>query len=216
MLLIGISGVVFAQETEKKDTPVVEQEKFNTVFSDVKLSRIGGWGSPVFKVANFAAGFNGPFGLIVGGEGGVILDRSFYIGVAGYGLVTDLDKYHITNVLPTGNNVNLSYGGLIFKYHFFPKSAVNFSIGTLVGAGAYGNSIPHKSGTPGSNMANSMNPSFTAEPEIYMFINLAKFCRFGVGGSYRFLIDDGNNRAGLTAVNMWGYSINIMFQFGRF
>jgi hypothetical protein len=213
---VAVSGTVFAQETEKKETPVVEQEKFNTLFSDVKPGRLGGWGSPVLKLVNFAPGFNGPFGLMVGGEGGLIINRSFYIGGAGYSFVTDMDKYQITGA-PTGYNVHLSYGGLIFKYHFFPTSVVNFSIGTVLGAGAYGSSVPKS-----TSMMNSSSPVFVAEPEIYMYINLAKFCRFGVGGSYRFLLDDTISKNGfqstngnLIAGNMWGYSINILFQFGR-
>ncbi len=214
ILFLGVSGAVFAQETEKKDTPVVEEEKFNTLFSNVKPGsvKIGGWGSPVLKLVNFAPGFNGPFGLMVGGEGGLIINRYFYIGGAGYSFVTDMDKYQITGA-PTGSNVHLSYGGLIFKVHFFPTSAVNFSLGTVVGGGTYGNAVP-KSAT--SMMNNASSPVFVAEPEIYMYLNLAKFCRFGIGGSYRFLADDGLPKAGLAATNLWGYSINILFQFGRF
>lgn len=216
IIAAAVSGSVFAQETEKKETPVVEQEKFNTLFSDVKPSRLGGWGSPVLKLVNFAPGFNGPFGLMIGGEGGLIINRSFYIGVSGYSFVTDMDRAHVISA-PTGRNVHLSFGGLIFKYHFFPTSVVNFSLGTVIGAGAYGSAIPKS-----KSMMNSTYAAFVAEPEIYMYINLAKFCRFGVGGSYRFLLDDTISKNGflspdgnLIAGNMWGYSINVLFQFGR-
>jgi hypothetical protein len=214
MFVIGISGFVFAQETEKKDTPVVEEEKFNTLFSNAKPRnvKLGGWGAPVLKLVNFAPGFNGPFGLMAGGEGGLVIDRSFYIGGAGFSLVTAMDKYQITGE-PTGSNVHLSYGGLILRGHFFPTSVVNFSIGTIIGAGAYGHSVPNSTS---SMMNNASNAAFVAEPEIYVYLNLAKFCRMGIGGSYRFLVDDGAAKGGLTAMNMWGYSVNLMFQFGRF
>ncbi|MBS4000680.1 MAG: hypothetical protein KGZ71_09375, partial [Desulfobulbaceae bacterium] len=44
----------------------------------------GGFGAPEFKFSEV----NGDFALYIGGRGGVIINNSFIIGLAGYGVVT--------------------------------------------------------------------------------------------------------------------------------
>jgi hypothetical protein len=66
---------------------------------------------------------NGHDGVLVGGIGGVLVDKALFIGGAAYWLANgDWDR-------------GLSYGGLLVQWHFFGGKAVSVSVGGLVGAG---------------------------------------------------------------------------------
>jgi hypothetical protein len=66
---------------------------------------------------------SGHDGVLVGGFGGVLLDRTIFVGAAGYWLANgDWDR-------------GLSYGGVLVEWHFFGRRTVAVSLGGLVGGG---------------------------------------------------------------------------------
>jgi hypothetical protein len=96
-----------AKPTDAKPGIVVERvENGFEVGPDVKFTQV-----------------NGHDGVLVGGFGGALVDRTLFIGGAAYWLANgDWDR-------------GLSYGGLLVQWHFFSRKTVNVNVGGLVGAG---------------------------------------------------------------------------------
>ncbi|MBM2841488.1 MAG: hypothetical protein HW412_2016, partial [Bacteroidetes bacterium] len=94
-LVIVFSVSAFAQE--------------QTLF-DIKDVEHGGYGAFVVKFCSV----NNEFGVLVGGRGGWIIDHTFAIGGAGYGLANNV---HSRVAGPLGERcVNFGYGGLALEY----------------------------------------------------------------------------------------------------
>jgi hypothetical protein len=96
----------------------------------------------------------------------------------------------------------IGYGGFLMEYYLFPKNVVNFSIGTIIGAGG------------GHNNLDSYSPFFVLEPEVNVFVNVTQFFRLGVGASYRYT--SGLNVGTLNDANFRGFSVGLLFEFGKF
>src|SRR5262245_6250632 len=86
------------------------------------------FGEPVAKYA----WINEQSSLLTGGRGGVILNRSWIIGGAGYGLVNDV---HGTPNGLNGLELRFGYGGGTVEYVLMPDAVAHLSISGLVGAG---------------------------------------------------------------------------------
>jgi len=161
-------------------------------------------GVVVEQIANgFAGGpdvkftqVNGRDGVLVGGFGGVLVDKTLFIGAAGYWLANgDWDQ-------------GLSYGGALVQWHFFSRRTVNVSVGGLVGGGFgtathqwYGGEMPdpyssprHSHGGPGVYPPGYPTPAayavydaafFVAEPQVNVVWHAAGWMSVSAGIGYR-------------------------------
>jgi hypothetical protein len=131
VLQLGAAAAVGAQPgatpADAKQGVVVEQVKNGVLGGpDVKFTQV-----------------NGRDGVLVGGLVGALVDRTLFIGAAGYWLANgDWDQ-------------GLSYGGMLVQWHFFSRRSVNVSVGGLVGGGVgtgteawYGRPMPDPYPTP--------------------------------------------------------------------
>ena len=92
----------------------------------------GGYGALVVKFTPV----NNKLGILVGGRGGWIINHTFAIGMAGYGLVNDIPA---KGTGPFGQQyLNFGYGGLDLEYIANSNSIVHYSLHTLIGAGMVG------------------------------------------------------------------------------
>ncbi len=177
----------------------------------------GGYGAPYVKMTRI-----GPEdSLLVGGRGGWIINDSFAIGGGGCGLVTPHKLEKITGKDdPDKLKFGMGYGGMRFEYYFLPKGLFVISIGTLIGAGGYSlyQQINYDGNSDNGDNTNNSNTKgegfFVLEPELNMFINITRFFRIGIGGSYRFI--NGVNEYDLKDRDLRDFSGQIVFAFGWF
>lgn len=179
--------------------PAAAQSQPETLFSGV--SRVSGWGGPLVRVGEFAgktAGF-------VGGRGGVLLGSGFTIAGMGVGLVND----NIREPGGTGRQLNMGYGGLYLEQMIAPNRLLHVSVGALLGAGgaSWIDRLDRRVQTPTDGF-------FVVEPEIALEVNVTRFLRVGVTGSYRSV--SGLGLAGLPASQLSGTTGGLSFKFGKF
>jgi hypothetical protein len=165
-----------SEDAKKADNPP------QTLFSgsDFKLS---GYGAPVYQLTRI----NGKAAHLAGGRGGLIINDSFVVGLAGFGLAHPQKREKLSGSDYTGEYpyMNFGYGGVLYEYHFFAKSLFHFSLGAVIGGGG----ITFDSKNEDDNHGNKQKKDkrfFVVEPEIGGYVNLTRFCRIGVLASYRF------------------------------
>ena len=208
-------GMIKARAQEEN----VRNDEIQTLFNGGDNIRLTG------SYAAFAVSgsqLNDGFGLLLGARGGVIVNHSFLIGGAGYGIIP---TNKVTCPIPehTGNHyLTGGYGGLFFEYIHAPNRLLHFTANTLVG---FGGVTYTKTGdnnyNPNSDNAFKHQGSFVfvLEPGIAMDMNITGSFRMSLGVSYRYspnfkLQYEGSNIVPKTAFN--GFSVNLIFKFGNF
>ncbi|MCP4131687.1 MAG: hypothetical protein GY754_11975 [bacterium] len=204
VFLVSVCTVsLFAQETAaiEEDT----REKPNSIFSSDDGITLSGYGAPVVKYTKTGD----MYGWMVGGRGGLIINENWVIGGAGYGLVYPTKRREVAGSY-TGDkpNLHMGYGGAMLEYYFFPKSVVHLSAGVVVGAGGLGVVADNEDYERGGDAF------FVVEPEVNLFVNLTRFARIGVGGSYRYV--HGVGTEGLSDSDFRGFSGQVICAFGWF
>jgi hypothetical protein len=202
MVIMAISAVLplsqsalFADEPVKENGEKVEKSATETeddsyqppkAILEGKKIRYSGYGGPSVRFA----GINNQFSLFTGGKGGMIINDSLVLGGAGYGML-------LPDYSGTYGRFRPGYGGFLLEYILFPKSIINFSLGTLIGAGNAGDST-----------------FFILEPEINVFVNITRYFKIGISGAYRYT--SGMNAGALNDESFRGFSAGLVFEFGKF
>ena len=199
--------------------PEEHAEEMSTLFGGDKEIKTGGYGAFEIKLSQLDGDLNG---LILGGRGGIIINRTFSIGGAGYGLLpTKKIKCPIPGHEYERNNFwTGGYGGLFFEYINSSKKLLHFTANTLIGCGGI-TYISHSSDFSNFNSIRShpTSVSWVFEPGIGVELNVFKIFRMYLGASYRYapgfeLKYDEKDIVPTTAFN--GLSINLAFKFGNF
>jgi hypothetical protein len=184
-----------------------EQILFNGKFES------GGYGGLVTQVCQV----NNSTALMVGGRGGWIFNHAFILGGGGYGLTTNV-KADVQSSDGRDLYLNVGYGGLLLEYVFESDRLLHFSMHTLIGGGGVNYTI-HKMGDEPSQHDYYSEPVdqdafFVAEPGITLTLNVTRFFRLGIGGTYRYV--GGVCTEGLTNDDLSGFGANLYFNFGKF
>jgi len=190
-------------------------DKHETLFGNGEVTW-GGYGAPEIKFSTV----NGEFALFLGGRGGVIINNSFIIGLAGCGVVTShkLDDYFIPGLPDTNAYLRMGYGGLHLGYIINPYEIVHITTSLLIGGGgalytrAYSQSEPDY--WDKHRFTYESSPFMIIEPGIGAELNITKFMRFEVGASYRIIsfLDLPKTKES----DISGLSGYISFKFGKF
>lgn len=166
--------------------------------------RHGGFGAPVVKFTEV----DGRFGVLAGGRGGWIINRSVVIGGGGYALTNSSNFEHLVDGAGDPGRLEMAYGGLELGYAHRPQGAIHVALGVLIGAGGV---AWEPDGPSGSRLDDSF---FIAEPELGVVVRVTQVFRVLFGASYRLargveLLDLGDSDlSGLAGV--------VSFQFGSF
>lgn len=202
-----------AAMAEEAKTEVKPQKKDNppkTLF-DAKDSSYSGYGGVYTKYARIGEANS----CLVGGRGGLIINDTVVLGLAGMGLTYPTDREKISGNDYTGllNEVGFGYGGFLMEYYLNPKDLIVFSAGTLIGAGGVSFHNRDNENNSGDN-ENDSDAFFVLEPEVNVLVNVTRFCRIGVGASYRYT--SGINTEEFDDKDFRGFGASIMAQFGWF
>lgn len=191
-----------------KDSPAVKKDNPPKTLIDTKNADFSGYGGVYTKYAKIGDANS----CLVGGRGGLIINDSFVMGLAGMGLVYPTERDKISGKEYTGSldRVDFGYGGLLLEYYFHPKELIVFSAGTLIGGGALSF---HEKNSDSDNEDNGDN-FFIVEPELNVFVNVTRFCRIGIGVSYRFTA--GIRADEFSDKDFRGASAAVMANFGWF
>jgi hypothetical protein len=141
----------------------------------------GGFGAPEIKLTTMM----GDAAILVGGQGGWIINHGFVLGGAGYGLATQHDAPASLSRANTRSTLQFGYGGPRLVYIYQPHALVHLTFGLLVGGGGY-SVLSRNDGANTSNVHDGRG-FFVAEPQAEVEANIVKFVRVGFGLSYRYV-----------------------------
>lgn len=161
--------------------------------------RHGGFGGPAVALTQIA----NEAGVLVGGNGAWLLNKTFFIGGGGMGLVTNVPEPN-----PVGNTprkLNFGYAGFVAGYISGSDLLVHWKAHVLLGAGA----VSYR-----DQGATGPEPFFIAEPVAVAELNVAQSFRLAAGLTYRYIA--GVDMPGLTADDLMGPSLIAMITFGGF
>ncbi len=178
----------------------------------------GGYGAVVVKYTTV----NNKAGVLVGARGGWIINHTFSIGLAGYGLANNV-RAHTVGLFGQ-EYVNLGYGGLDLEYVVNSDHLIHFSVHSLFGAGAVGfrhaweaednNWDDMWGGDYDHNWYHQYDTFFVVEPGVNVDMNVTSWFRMSLGASYRYV--SGVSSGATTSKDISGPSGMLTFRFGSF
>ncbi|MBN1500945.1 MAG: hypothetical protein JW982_12365 [Spirochaetes bacterium] len=214
-LMLIASTALFAEDNNSSGTGEEKAKpKYFTktlIPASSKLT-FSGYGAPTVGVSQI----NGNWVTTTGMRGGLIINganQGVVIGMACEGVAYPNSSRSFTDETypDEQKNVSIGWGGVLFEYHFMPRSLVHFSIGTTLGAGGIAFYNPHDDTDDDTYNTDSF---FVAEPELAAYINITKFARLGAAASYRYSY--GINTDGFSDADFRNFGGKILFEFGWF
>lgn len=206
LLFILTASLLCAQDAEPQE--------IKTIFS--KGAKIRGFGAFDMKFSPV----NDYNSLLIGGHGGIILNNNFMFGGGGYGMSTT-NKF---DGIDPAQELYLygGYGGIIIGYSLSPREIIHVNFLTLIGGGGF-----EVSDTKDLREIRDQNQlildhriehssAFVVEPGVEVEINVTKFFRLGMGGSYRIVQGVTLDRNNITDSDLTSWSGQVSFKFGKF
>jgi hypothetical protein len=184
--------------------PVFAQEE-TLIGSEIES---GGFGGPSLKITQL----NNENAVLLGARGGWIINHTFVLGGAGYGLVTRVQAQKTDSIHHT---IDFGYGGLDLEYIASSNNLVHLSIGLLVGAGGVG--YRNDDDNRYDDIIDDSHPKdafFILEPNVQANLNVTSFFRIAAGVSYRYI--SGLQSQLATNTSLDGVSGVLTLKFGKF
>ncbi|MEM8893252.1 MAG: hypothetical protein AAGC88_01665 [Bacteroidota bacterium] len=173
---------------------------------------LSGFGSIDFKITELVDSR----AMILGARAGLVVNRRFLFGLAGYGIATNLefdgnpDSGQIRPLQLYGGYAGMLLGGMIA-----PQKMIHFSFPVLLGAGGVEvsdeNFFPRPSD---SDYSIERSAFFVIEPGVELEINVTRVLRLAVGGSYRWV--SGSDLSTLSDNDLTNWAGNFAIRFGGF
>lgn len=176
-----------------------QSQKKTHLFAD-KQKDLSLFINPTFQISQIVQQYCG----IPGIRAGVIIDKKFIIGG-----VFNFNMNEITLPESKGaGKLGMKWGGLHFEYTLWPLQIVHLTIPISAGIGQMKITESTKEAAIGK-------PNFYfAEPGLMVEINVWKYAKLGIGGSYRYTGDVSYNS--LTTKDLNGFSAVASVKFGMF
>ena len=180
----------------------------------------GGYGGPVVKFTQF----NGESAVLVGGQGGWIIDHTFVLGLGGFGLATDHHPMSVpTDLSYTRNELRteFGYGGVMLSYIGMSDQLLHPTFDVLIGGGDIrGNRHDSDWSEFEDNEWEDhhwhSDGFFVVEPTVNAELNIVNFMRLNLGAGYRFISGVEAENWGFSNDDVDGFSASAMLKFGKF
>lgn len=166
--------------------------------SGLKVSGFGGFMTNFSTIDNSLVQFTG-------GGGGVLLNRSLFLGGFGLGSVNSIS---LSNTAQLVSMSQFGYGGLWLGYIFLPDHALHFGIDTKLGWGSISYSLFPSSSTDWTENVYVMHPGAFIEA------NITEWFKVNAGMGYR-LVNGGSNSF-LRNSRLSSPDLSLSFLFGWF
>jgi hypothetical protein len=127
--------------------------------------------------------------FLMGLSSGVVLNHSFTLGLAGYGIMNS-NNLRYSGISEAGDlYLYGGYGGMKLEYRLFPSSAVNVNLPLLVGGGGlvYSRSNWANNDYEYEDSVYASDGFFVVEPGVMVGLNLLSFMRLDLGVTYRYV-----------------------------
>jgi hypothetical protein len=162
----------------------------------------GGFGGPVIRFSDV----KGEFAVFVGGRGAWIVNHSFYVGAAGYGLANAIDLDNHRDYWPH-RDIEFGYGGVEFGYIHDSNRLVHFTIGALIGGGGVTRNEDF-------DVFYDDDAVFVLEPTADLELNVSRLVRIAAGGGYRLVT--GTHAPGLDNGDLSAPFASLTVKIGKF
>jgi len=189
--LSGLSLLVPVVASAQSDTLPM-----HTLFGSGHDRANGGWGAPSAHYTRIMD----QDALLVGVRGGWLIDHSVTMGIACFGLATDVPNSAYDTHLQEGgvfvqrtSQFRMGYGGLLIEPIIAHRSAVHVTLPIIIGAGGcVYQSWPtpqNPYNCPDQYHIGDPQAFFVVEPGMELELSLIKIVRLGLGISYRYTSD---------------------------
>lgn len=227
LFIIAAISMSFMNITAQEND--VEEEPIQTLFGGEDLHS-SGFGGLEIKMTQL----NNDMTILVGAKGGWTMNRTFTIGLAGFGTVYSPEvNYSSAELSLEGQTYNkeydsklrMGYGGLFLEYIHNSNAAIHFTANTIVGFGGMIFMDEDHDWYNDHNIEIEKQPAaafFVVEPGLSVEFNILKFMRIGAIVSYRYMNQISTNsyykraKAALDAVKLNSFSAGLTFKFGSF
>jgi hypothetical protein len=201
VLLAGLAAAP-AAHAQSDDGPGDE-----TLFGDVRSS--GGYGAPTVALTRV----HGETAVLLGGQGGWVVNRQFVIGAAGRGLATLPDASIVTiPELEVDPQIQLGYGGLLLEYIGAPSRLVHYGAELVVGGGSA--QLVPEDFEPRDDDTIDRTGVFAGEVGARVEVNLTSYFRLGLSGGYRLI--SGSDLLGVSDSDLSAPYGQLSLRFGSF
>ncbi len=205
LFIVAAATALYADENEETKKPERQVTTlFGTCGGDIFISGYGALTGSYSRIKDKDAWFGGV-------RGGVIVNNLVFGGSFSGLVYPDKREEFGDNSFTDGRDyIDFGYGGFMTEYYFSPTSLVHFSVGTTIGGGA----LTFHADDNDDNDSQGEDVFFAVEPEINVFVNITRFCRIGLGGSYRYIngIDNDNYKD----KDFSGFNAKVIAAFGWF
>ena len=195
-----------------------QDREVSTLFGGNRIFHVGGYGAPIITFSQIG----NEWGTFLGGRGGVILNHKYSIGIGGYRL---LPFSRIGILCPVQGHENENsylssfFVALHLEYIHSPNRLLHFSANTNIGFAGIGINHRTNDNIYQNDLNHPMRLFFVIEPGLALNLNVSRFFKLSLGGSYRFtpntiLEYNGQKFASSSIFN--GFSVNLGFLFGHF
>ncbi len=211
-LLLALLTLSSVYSQKYADTYSPEDDKVKSLLG--KGNDLNGFGALDLKVGDFV----GERALLAGAYGGFIVNRRYLFGLAGYGLVTNVE---FDGSIPGQEDVkklNLhgGYGGVLIGVTIAPRELIHVSIPIVLGAGSW--EVVDKdffvNNPADSEFTVENSVFFVVEPGLELEFNITKYFRIGAGATFRYIA--GTELDNINDDDTTGINAILSFRFGRF
>lgn len=177
-----------------------------------KGNELNGFGGADLKITDLI----GEKGLIVGGYGGALVNRRYFIGVAGYGISTNVEFDGMVANEEKPLNLYGGYGGLLLGAMVGSKEVIHLSFPVVFGAGQV--EVSDRNFFPNSpndaEFTIESSAFIVIEPGAQLEFNITQNFRLAAGVTYRYVT--GTDLNNLSDEDLSGSAIVMSFKIGRF
>ena len=215
LFIISATTILMAfslQGQKYVDTYSPEDDKIKSLLG--KENDLNGFGAIDIKVGDFV----NERALLMGAYGGFIINRRYLFGLAGYGIVTNVEfdgnVPGDTEVKPL--NLHGGYGGVLIGLTIAPRELIHISVPIVLGAGALevADEDFFVNNPADSEFTVENSTFFIAEPGLELEFNITKYFRLGAGATYRHIA--GTELVNVKDEDLRGFTGMLSFRFGRF
>ncbi len=177
-----------------------------TLFDDGEFS-FGAYGGPSVLFSQF----NGENAVMPGMSAALVVNNSFYLGCAGYGMATEHDApaYDYEPM-----RFQMGYGGAWMGVVIKSDNIVHASADVLIGAGAITRSYSYYDDYDYDSHNYNEDIFFVVQPMANVEMNITSWMRMTAGVGYRFT--DSVEKYDLVDDDVSGIVSTVGFKFGRF
>lgn len=210
VVLLGMLAVTLPVFTQQDDDTSNQTDEIQTLMG--KNNAVGGYGAISIQYTEL----ENRDAFVFGARGGILMGHMMSLGLGGSGFFNDV---HYDAV--SGKDISLAggYGGFFFEPVIMPKFPIHVAFPILIGAGGVAVVSVRDDQNWNDNYKSEASDAFMViEPGIEVELNITRFFRFCLGGSYRYTsgVDIQDPEFTLPTDILQGFSAGVTFKFGRF